>query len=172
MNLSVEEKYMDYCIKCPHCGRQNIPDTEERCPQCKRLLKEPEASVETGSPININVAEAPKAVSAYPRTHKPIKVNIGAAIGLLIGIAFIIIGYNVIKDAFISRFSILYGEGHLRDVKFGGDFYTEIYNGVRVSEIDLNYIGSAIVKLIKAVGVLICSVGASTVAVSLIKIKK
>ncbi len=159
-------------IECQHCGKQNIPDTEKRCPQCGFDLSS--MSDKVSSPLDEKTAGASNANNGNAQTSKSIKVNAAAVVGLLVGIVFIITGIVIINDAEIIRFRENYMGliGHLGDITFGGDFYTEVYNGIEECEEDLANIGSALVKLTKAVGALVCGVGASTAAMSLTKIKK
>lgn len=157
-------------IECQSCGRLNIPDTEERCPQCGASLRE--LSVGGGSLSGERTAPVPNDTGNAEQPPRRKKAIIAAVIGLLVGIAFIIMGGRIVHDADITRFreSIFTGSvGHLREIEFGGDFYTEIYNGVEECEKDLAYIGFALVKLIKAVGVLICGIGASIATANLFR---
>lgn len=181
-------------ISCPFCNEQNIQG--EFCPRCGSFLGNQTVNTSSDSGEN-DVAMAQflaqrneSKSSEYEQIHsatdrlisrtnsqinKSGKANSIDVIGLIVGIAFIIIGFVTIGSADINRFNknynTIYNEGHLSDIEFGGDFYTEAYNGIRECEKDLFGIGIALVKLIKAIGILICGVGAFLSFTSLVKIK-
>ena len=100
---------------------------------------------------------APFLPLAKPSDNKQKLVNI---IGVCVGIAIVIAGFQVIASANISI-----GIQHVSSYTFGGDFYTEQYAATTSAVNELNEIAQGLTEginvLIRACGSIISAIGAS-----------
>lgn len=151
-------------LKCTECGAV-LPEDAVECPTC-------------GCPV----PEVPAKAVLSPKKAASFPLNIMAIISLILGIAIIIMGANVMK---MSTDLDTYTAKHfdVDTAKFGADFYTEIYKASDVIVDELSAVNSGIGLLSESMaaianvvyypaGIIIISLGLGVVAISLLHIKK
>lgn len=147
-------------------NKESLPDAESQTkssthdsndsPLAQHAKKSPAPAVNTignGTAPSI----APSLPLAKPSDNKQKLVNI---IGVCVGIAIVIAGFQVIASANISI-----GIQHVSSYTFGADFYTEQYAATASAVNELNEIAQGLTEginiLIRACGSIISAIGAS-----------
>ena len=172
-------------LKCKECGAVLAPDAKE-CPSCGCPVEE---AVKTDCPVKEEVkteCQAEEAIETEPAAPKKekqkSKFNIAAVISLLLGVAIIVMGITVInKETGMETFSAEYY--NVDYAKFGGDFYTCIYDASDTMVDELNDINNGVELLSESMstladviyfsaGMIIIAIGIGVSAVSVNHIKK
>ena len=92
------------------------------------------------------------------------KSKIASIIGIIIGVAIIVVGIVVLDSAYCNSKS---GPAIGRHIEFGADFYTEMYSvtqdvgeAINTNTYAINEIGRILERILRAIGWLIVSLGA------------
>lgn len=151
-------------LKCRECGAV-LAQGEKECPSC-------------GCPV----AEVKPENAAPTKKHTTKKINVMSIISMLLGVVIIIMGITVMnKEVSIDTYNAKYYD--VDYVKFGGDFYTEIYKASDTIVDELNDINGGVEILSESMadivnviyyptGMMIVALGLGVVAVSCNHIKK
>lgn len=162
-------------MKCVECGTE-FDDSVKTCPNCGCPVINDSA---TGK-----VADTPSAatVLAEKKSSRVFKINFVALIALVLGAAILFMGFNLKNKQFdidiynASKYSV-------DSVKFGADFYTEIYKASDVAVDAISAVNGGIASLSGSVadfaevvsystGMIVIAIGMGVIAVSLLHIRK
>lgn len=145
-------------LRCKECGAP-LEQGMRECPAC-------------GCPVE----EEKKKQAAVSKGKAAVKLNIMAVVSLLIGIAIVIMGMNVMhKEANISTYSAKHYD--IDYAAFGADFYTDIYEASDVIVDELSDINGGMEKISESIaemangiyepiGMMIMAIGLGVIAVS------
>lgn len=144
-------------LRCKECGAP-LEQGMRECPTC-------------GCPI-----EEEKKQTAVFQGKMAVKLNVMAVVSLLIGIAIVIMGMNVMhKEVHISTYSAKHYD--VDYAAFGADFYTDIYEASDIIVDELSDINGGMEKLSESmaemanviyepIGMMIAAIGLGVIAVS------
>lgn len=158
-------------IKCAECGIE-LDDSAKTCPNCGCPVHDaPEMEKADSKPTNIPVSNAKPAPKSF-------KINIMAVVSLILGIAILVMGFNVADKKFdiqeynASRYSV-------DSARFGADFYTEIYGAVDTAVDGISAVNNGVAALSASIadftevvtysaGMIIVAIGMGIIAVSVL----